>query len=333
MNSFKEIINYFDEEVKFVFESIDDAIVSRITEIRIRRNMPVIISIRNTCYFVDYNGDIYDYPCHNSVVINGDSFDNLFLKLCDYSVYSSMENMKKGYITLSNGSRIGIASTKVSNENIKNITSLNIRISREIEGIADSVLNFLYVNSFPSIIVAGKPNSGKTTLLRDLAYQLSNGFNGRYSKVAIIDERNEITGKINFEFSTKIGVNTDVLSGFDKATGIEIATRTLSPDLIVCDEISTIEELNSINYAFSSGVAFALSVHINNEKDIIRKPIMKNLVLTQQFDYIVLLDKHTYKTKIIDTSEVKIENNWNASSDDFFNRSGDSHNINSAQKI
>lgn len=312
LNCYKEIIKYFDDDIKFVFSNMDEVVVSRITEIRIRRNMPIALVIRNSTYFIDYNGDIYDYPNHNAVIISSKSFDELFLKLCDYSVYSSMETMKQGFITLNNGARVGIASTCVMNKNeiqtVKNITSINIRIAREINGCADKLLNCLYINSFPSIIVAGKPNSGKTTLLRDLSFQLSNGFNNRYSKVAIVDERNEIAGKNAFDFSTKIGINTDVLSGFNKAKGIEIATRTLSPDLIICDEISTEEELKSIEYAFSSGVAIALSIHINNELDLLNKSIAKKLIMSKFFDYVVMLNKHTYDTKIIDISEVDFEN-------------------------
>lgn len=337
MNSINEIKNYFNDEIRFVFDSIDENVISKLTEIRIRKNMPISLIIKNSTYFVDYNGDIYDYPSHNSVVISSKTFEELFMKLCDYSVYSVMETMKKGYITLPSGARIGIASTCVTNDNkiisVKNVTSLNIRLSKQIKGCADKILNCLYVNSFPSIIIAGKPNSGKTTLLRDLAYQLSNGFNNHYRKVSIIDERNEIAGKINDIFSTEIGINSDVLSGFDKATGIEIATRTLSPEMIICDEISTNEELKSIEYAFSSGVAFALSIHIEHEEDLYNKEIAKSLLKSNHFSYVVLLDNYTYDIKIIDVSEVQIEADRNDNINDFINSNWCFKNANSKEKI
>lgn len=324
MNFLNEILMYFNENIQYVFNQIDEIILNKITEIRIRKNKPVILIIRNTSYFVDCNGDLYDYPSHNAVIVNAEEFDKLFLNLCDYSVYSSMDNMKKGFISLPNGSRVGIASTcvKESNElvSVKDVVSLNIRIHKEIEHCADKVLNFLYVNSFPSIIVAGAPNSGKTTLLRDIAFQLSNGFNNRYQKVAIIDERNEIAGKQNDDFSMNVGINADVLTGFSKANGIEIATRVLSPDMIVCDEISTIEEVESIEYAFSSGVAFALSVHLSSRQDLVNKPIIRKLLNTNEFSYIVLLKNHTYDTKIIDAGEILSEINRNECFDSFFNR-------------
>lgn len=323
MNCLNEIIEYFDDNIKSIFISIDEIILNKITEIRIRKNKPFVIVIRNTSYFIDYNGDIYDYPTHNAVKIDSTSFDELFLKLCDYSIYSYSEDMKKGFITLKSGVRIGLTGTYVECDDIstvKDITGLNIRIHRKIFNCADKLLNSLYINSFPSIIVAGPPNSGKTTLLRDIAYQLSDGFNNHYSKIAIIDERNEIAGKVNDEYSVEIGANCDVLTGFPKAKGIEIATRTLSPDMIICDEIATLQEVKSIEFAFSSGIAFALSVHLADRQNIFDKPVIRELISTNEFSYIVLFSNHTYEYQIIDIGELLNEMGRNNSNYNFLNR-------------
>lgn len=294
--------------LRAVFEAMDASILERISEIRLRKGRAVIIVIRNTSYFIDYNGDLYDCLGSHCVVISAQDFDTIFMELCSYSLYSSMDSLINGYLTLSFGARVGVSSSAVYEGNrlisVKNINSLNIRIPIEAKGCADSVLNFLYVNAFPSIIVAGKPNSGKTTLLRDIARQLSGGFNNRYRKVAIVDERNEIAGNTEMNTALDVGINTDVLSSFSKSKGIEIATRTLSPEMIICDEISTEEELSSILFAFSSGVRFALSVHAQSKDELIRKPIVKRLLETGEFPYIVMLGDYTYKAEIIDSSEV-----------------------------
>lgn len=308
MNEIVNMLDYLNDKLKNVFSSVDNNILSRINEIRIRRNSEVIIVIKNTSYFVDYNGDIYDYPSNNSVYVTNEDFDEIFMNICDYSIYNNMENLKKGFITLPNGSRVGVAGSAVIDDSkiisVKDITSLNFRVSKQIKGCADEILNFLYVNSFPSIIIAGKPNSGKTTLLRDIARGLGSGFNNKYTKIAIVDERNEIAGKRNIEISMELGFNTDVLTSFSKADGIEIATRTLSPEMIICDEISTIQEVESILYSFSSGISFALSVHISKREDLLHKPIINILLKTKQFSYIVLLDDYTYKPEIIEAEEV-----------------------------
>lgn len=327
MNNINTLLSYFDDEMQAVFNMLDAEIMDRINEIRVRANKPLILVIKNTSYFIDNNGDIYDYVTHNAVVISNKQLEKLYLSLCEYSIYSNMENLKNGYITIQGGFRIGIASTAVYDDfgnlsSIKNISSINIRIPRQAIGCSNQILNSLYINSFPSIIIAGMPNSGKTTLLRDIAFQLSNGFNNEYKKIAVVDERNEIAGKDELINTLETGINTDVLTCFSKQKGIEMATRVLSPEMIICDEIATVDELNSIKFAFSCGVSFAVSVHVKSKEDLYNKEIIKQLVSTNEFSYIVLLNGFTYNTEIIDVAEVYNEIYRNACFDSIIDRIG-----------
>jgi stage III sporulation protein AA len=109
-----------------------------------------------------------------------------------------------------------------------------------------------------------------------------------------------------------------VLTAFNKAKGIELATRTLSPEMIICDEISTDDEINSILYAFSSGISFALSVHIGSKQDLYDKPIIRKLLETNEFSYVVLLDNYTYKLEIIEGTEILNEINRDNKPDTIF---------------
>lgn len=302
------VIEYLPDNLRLLFEKIDINVANKICEIRIRRNQPLILVIRNKSYFLDDAGDVYDCPAHNTVYIDSREFDDVFMRLCDYSLYSNGDNLKNGFITLSNGARVGVSSSAVYDNGkmiaVKDISSLNIRIPREAINCSSGVLNFLYSNTFPSIIVAGRANSGKTTLLRDISRGLSSGFNNRYVKVAIVDERNEFAAKHGADNNMDVGLNTDVLTSFSKSTGIDIATRVLSPELIVCDEISTDAEVESVMQSFSSGIKFALSVHCGDYNDLINKSIIKKLLSTKEFSYIILLDNYTYKPEIIDATEV-----------------------------
>ena len=307
-NMISLILDYFPPNLKAVFNLLDVNVINRITEIRLHRGKRIILTIRNSACFIDLNGDLHTVPDSSCIIISNDDFDELFMKLCSYSVYNNLDTLKNGYLTLSSGVRVGIASSAVYNNeamlSVKNITSLSIRIPHEIKSCSGEILSSLYTDKLPSIIVAGAPNSGKTTLLRALAYELSNGYSGNFRKVCVIDERNEICAKYESDYIMKTGANCDILTGFKKAQGIELATRSLSPEIIICDEISNPAEAREINSSFSSGCAFALSVHIGNEEDLLNKRIIRLLLDTGEFSYVVLLNEHTYNYKIIEVGEL-----------------------------
>lgn len=308
-------ISLMPKYLKDIFNSFDKSIISLITEIRFRRNKAVVVYLKNTPYFISIGGQLVNSYSDNTIKIDDDSFDFITDRLCNHSYHTNMHTMIDGYITTKGGSRVGIGSTAVYKDktisSVKEINSLNIRIAKEYKGCSRKILNQLYSSSTPSIIVAGAVLSGKTTFLRDFSKLISSGFAGMYRKVSIVDERREISSGFD------VGVNTDVLVGFEKAKGIEIATRTLSPDIIVCDEIGNINELNAIKYGFSTGISFAVSIHLKNEKQLFTNHILKELIATDEFDYIVLLKSFTDEFEIIDLTEEKIENSRNGNDNPF----------------
>ncbi len=298
---------YLPPRVVTALDNLSDLQQENLTEIRIRRNMPVAFVINNGTRFVDSSGSLSFSPSENVLTVSSAEFNEMFNRLCSYSIYSNMNNLKNGYITLENGSRVGVCSTAVYEDNslvsVKEISSVNIRIPRQAVGCSRDVLNRVFADGVCSVIVAGKPSGGKTTLLRDMAKEISDGYNNEYKKVVMVDERNELAGKVGNEFTLKIGANTDVITGLNKANGIENAIRTMSPDVIVCDEIATQKELDEIRFGFSCGVKFMLSVHIGKKQDLYTKPIISDLLSTGEFEKIILLDDN-YSAKILDAREI-----------------------------
>lgn len=315
MDNISYFISLFPSYLSDIFKGFDKKIISMITEIRLRRNKAVIIYIKNTPYFISVGGKLISSYSDNVIQIGEDDFDFITDRLCNHSFHTNMHTMIDGYITAKNGSRVGIGAAAVYKDNsinsVKNINSINIRIAREYRNCSREILNTLYTESDPSIIVAGPVLSGKTTFLRDFSRLLSSGFAGKYRKVTIVDERREIASGFD------VGVNTDVLTGYEKAKGIEIATRTLSPDIIVCDEIGNISELEAIKYGFSTGISFAVSVHIKDKTQLLTNHIVSRLIETEEFDYIVLLKSFTDAFEIIDLRSESIENNRNGNDNPF----------------
>lgn len=305
------VISSLTDGIKNSINAIPKEMQKQLNEIRVRRNMPLVLVFGKACLFITENGKLLNHYSSSVYRVEADEFDVLFRRLSNYSVHSAIDNLTKGFITANGGNRVGVSSTAVIKDknisSVKDVTSLNIRISNEIKDCARPILNLLYVNRFPSIIVASPPSGGKTTFLRDFSRLLSGGFNNKYRKVAIIDERNEIAYKNNGEIDADIGFNTDVLTGFPKSDGIEIAVRTLSPDIIVCDEISKTEEAMAIADGFHSGVKFAVSVHAASKYELINKSIVRQLIEYNEFEYIVLLNDYTDDFEITEVSELKDE--------------------------
>lgn len=298
MKDFEFLNEYLDKEFYEALKNLEN-ISGEITEIRIRRNKNVVVVQKGTSRML-YNKD-------KAVFVDDNRFDEIFLKMCDYSVYSNEENMKNGYITLKNGARIGVCSTAVYQSEvlvgIRSITSLNVRLPREVKGFADKAVKRIFAYGAKSVLIAGKPSSGKTTLLRDMIRILSD----KMYKVCVIDSRNELAGKQCSDFTLDLGINTDVLTGFEKSQAIDIALRTMSPQFIACDEISQKSELLSIFSGFHSGVCFLASVHAESISKIFDRQVSRELIMSREFEKIIMLSDD-FEYNIYDINEVLYEN-------------------------
>ncbi len=300
------LIPCFSDGINAALAQLSNNALNSLTEIRLRKNLPLVLCAGRNIYFITEKGKLLNYCSEYAYRVDEEEFDVVFRRLCNYSVHCEIDNLINGYITVKGGNRIGVCSTAVKTQGavtaVKEITSLNIRIAKEIKDCAKPIMNLLYVNDFPSIIVASPPSGGKTTFLRDLARQLSSGFNNRYVKTALIDERNELACKDDGVITADVGVNTDVLTGFSKSAGIEIAVRTLAPQLIICDEVSSLKEIEAMKNGFLCGCAFAVSVHAASKEQLMNKHIVRNLIATREFSYVVLLKNFTDEFEIMEVS-------------------------------
>lgn len=256
--------------------NVSDNIAANAVEIRLRTGRPIIIETPFKRYVIG-----------NSAV-TAEQVAACIKSFCDYSIYSCARELSEGFITLKGGHRAGFSGSAVYEESkivsIRDISSINLRIAREHNGIADEITEYiLNSRNFRGMLVIGEPLSGKTTILRDITRRL-----GNVHKIAVVDERREIASVYRGVPQHSIGMNTDVLDGFLKADGIETAVRSLSPKYIVCDEISS-DFVNMCRY-ISNGVRFILSAHCSDIEELKRSSSLCGIVENAGINSIVLLD-------------------------------------------
>jgi len=285
-----------------ILRNLPDEIDAKLEEIRIRENRPLEVVYRGAYRFLTGQGRPVVQPSLAYRPTREDCVKLLEL-LTDHSVYSFEEQMRSGYITVQGGHRIGLAGrTAVENGKVKifkEISGFNVRIAREVRGAGDAVLPYLL--DLPSLqlhhtLIVSPPQQGKTTLVRDLArlisygdLQLSSGGRMAGRKVGIVDERSEIAACIKGVPRFDLGPRTDVLDGCPKAEGMMMMVRSLSPEVIVADEIGRPEDAEAIREALHAGVRLIATAHGTGLEDLSRRPILRELIRERIFSRYVVL--------------------------------------------
>lgn len=268
---------YLCQEVR---NALINADITRAEEIRLRVGKNIKIKYSNGEKNIGYT-------------VTSDNIENIFGRLTQYSPYAYKEEINCGYITIEGGYRVGIAGTVVDEggqvQTIKNISSLNIRIAREIKGCSKDIISYINGNT----IIVSPPACGKTTLLRDIVRVWSN--NGK--NICVIDERNEISGTYMGKSQLDLGERTDIIVNVSKEKGFEMALRSLSPDVIAVDEIGGQGDINSIKRALNSGVSILCTLHSYNDDDLIVKEGIAPLVKNKVFDTYIFMTK-SYENRI-----------------------------------
>jgi len=295
----KEVLAVLPSNIRWIIQQVNKEILEQIEEIRIRENRPLEIIYSNHYRFLTKTGEVTSQIDHAYIPTHEEMFKMVNL-ISNHSIYRLEEELKRGYITIHGGHRIGIAGKAVLEKGevktLKHISSLNIRIAKEIIGAADAVIPLMInisKNELYNTLIVSPPQSGKTTLIRDIARQVSSGFSGfTGKKVGIIDERSEIAGCVQGVPQHDVGVRTDVLDACPKAEGMMMMIRSMSPDLIIVDEIGRQEDAAAILEARNAGVKVIATAHGNSLTEIAKRPSLSRLIQQQIFSRYILLSRN-----------------------------------------
>lgn len=283
----KSVIEYFPDKLRnILYEQIKE---EHLEEIRIRNQKPIILKFSGEEVVIKY-------------IVNSEEMVSILQLICENSIYSYQKQISSGFVTLQGGHRVGLVGSCVVEKdkiiNINYINSFNFRIARQVLGCSNNILKHILDierNNIFNTLIISPPGCGKTTLIKDIARQISSGnseYNFKGITVGIVDERSEIASLYKGVPQNDIGIRTDVIENVSKSAGIKILVRSMAPRVIIADEIGTLDDIDAINYALCSGCKGIFTAHGSSLKDINLNPVLKNLIDSHVFQKLIFLDEN-----------------------------------------
>lgn len=280
-----QVLKYCPEEIMQAVEALGSAQKERIEEIRLRMGQGACVGIEGREWLLKRG--------RQPVLVDGAMLASVVNKASAFSSYAVMRMLHSGFLTVEGGHRIGVCGTVQphgSEGTMKDISSVNLRVARQVFGFADAAMNLLWAKPQSTLII-GPPGCGKTTLLRELLRQLSDRLHFR---VAVVDERWEIAGSVGGVPQFQVGKHTDILSGAGKAAGIEMLLRGMNPEWIAVDEITAKDDVEAIGHACYCGVRLLATAHAYGREDLAARPVYRQLLSLGLFQNLIVMDREKH---------------------------------------
>lgn len=301
----EQILKLFPMHIRKVMEQAEvfQRLSQKLEEIRVRVNQPLELVTADGAYFLN-NGALVRQTDRQCLSVSEEDLRQMSTLMSRYSLYAYEEEIRQGFLTVEGGHRVGVAGKAILEQekvkSLQHISSVNIRMSHEIPGCADRLLPMITKNrEVCHTLIISPPCGGKTTLIRDLIRQISDGnAHVKGCTVGVVDERSEIGGCYLGVAQNHLGSRTDILDCCPKAEGMIMLIRSMSPRVLAVDEIGAQEEIRAVEYAMQCGCKLIASVHGNSMAEIASKPGLGELVRQRRFERYVVLENREHPGEI-----------------------------------
>ncbi|MGA9172428.1 MAG: stage III sporulation protein AA [Thermoactinomyces sp.] len=294
--SIKPVLRILPLALRELVQSLPRTILECLEEIRIRQDRPLEIITSEQSWFVNHLAQLTQSP-RGSIIPGKEDCLKILNLISNHSLYAMDEELRRGFVTIEGGHRVGLVGRVVMEQGkvklLRDVTGFNVRIARQIKGVGEPLVPFVFPHGrAENVLIVSPPQCGKTTLIRDLARLASLGGDHHDShKVGIVDERSEIAGSVGGVPQHDVGPRTDVLDACPKAEGMMMMIRSMSPDVLVVDEIGSREDSEAVHEAIYAGIRLFVTVHGQSVDDIRRRPILSELMEEEVFSRVIVLSR------------------------------------------
>lgn len=293
-----DISRWFGEEIRLLVTRIKNVNFQQVEELRLRVGQPFLVRTSDKDCFISKEGEVTSPG--KAYRVDREDLVGALERMTHSSVYAAEEDLKQGFLTLPGGNRVGVTGEVVLQNGkihtLKHVSSLNIRIARDMKGRGLKILPFLIDGErqvYHTLLIS-PPRAGKTTLLRDLIRLISNGvpqLEFRGQTVGVVDERGELAGMWQGVPTYDLGCRTDVLDGCPKAAGMNMIVRSMAPHVIAMDELGHKEDVAALLDALRTGVKIISTAHAGSLEEARQRPVLVDLLNQNVFERLVVLSR------------------------------------------